>query len=95
MPHRAFLRSGKKIIEHLHSHPWRVAATLAVLLVLSFSFLAWSFVYRLDVARQGRIDNCNAVNELSRKIYVTLADFDVPQYQRDKFKPTMRCEHTP
>ena len=95
MPHHMLIRVSERALEHVHSHPRRLTATLGVLLVFSFCLLSFGFLNTLHVAHQGRVDNCIAVNELSRKIYVTLYDLGVPRYQRMKFLPTRNCEKVP
>lgn len=44
------------------------------------------------IVRQNHVDTCIALNELSRKIFNSLADFDVPAHEREKYRPTRNCE---
>ena len=85
----------KRIVHHVRRHPWRLAATLGVVLCMSWGLAGYAFYTSLGAAHQGRIDTCVAVNELSRKIYVTLADFGTPVHIRAKFLPTQDCEEIP
>lgn len=80
---------------HVRTHPSRLAVTAIVLLLASLAILGFALNTTWDAARQARIEQCIALNELSRKIYVTLADFNVPQHQRAKFLPTTDCESIP
>lgn len=85
----------RRIIEHIHNHPRRLAATLGALLLVSLGMLGWSLTVSLDAAHQGRLENCRAVNELSRKIFVSFADMGVPLSERIKFLPTDSCKDLP
>jgi hypothetical protein len=70
--------------------------------------VAWSFTFSWgwyqnqqrtkdvrNTAHQASVENCLAINELKRDIYITLADFKVPPQQRVQFKPTRNCERLP
>ena len=80
---------------HVRNHPGRLATTAIVLLLVSLALLGFALNTTWDAARQGRIDQCIAINELSRKIYVTLGDFHVPQHERAKYLPSQDCESIP
>ena len=94
MPKRALI-PAKWAIRHVQEHPGRLAATALILLMLSFVVLGWAMTSNYRASRLSRVDNCKATNELSRKIYVTLADFGTPQHVRQKFLPTKNCEAIP
>jgi hypothetical protein len=85
----------RRLLKHVRAHPFRLLVSSAAVLLLSATVLGYALLESQNRARAGRIENCLAVNELSRKIYVTLADFEVPQHERAKFKPTMDCESLP
>lgn len=80
---------------HIRAHPGRLVATAMVLMLGSFFLLGFALNTTWDAARQSRVNQCIAVNELSRKIYVTLGDFGVPLHERAKFLPTQDCESIP
>lgn len=85
----------KRLLEHIHRHPYRLLATAIVLVVLSWGLASIAIVRSLDAAHRGRVENCRAVNELSRKIFVTMSDLGQPLEQRLKFLPTENCEKLP
>jgi hypothetical protein len=85
----------QRILKHVRAHPFRLLVTSAAVLLLSAAVLGYALLESQNRARAGRVENCLAVNELSRKIYVTLADFEVPMHERSKFKPTTDCESIP
>jgi hypothetical protein len=85
----------QRILKHVRAHPFRLLVTSAAVLLLSSAVLGYALLESQNRARAGRVENCLALNELSRKIYVTLADFEVPMHERAKFKPTMDCDSLP
>jgi hypothetical protein len=85
----------RRLLRHVREHPFRLLVSSAAVLLLSSAVLGYALLESQNRARAGRIENCLAVNELSRKIYVTLADFKVPQHERAKFKPAIDCESIP
>jgi hypothetical protein len=84
-----------RLLRHVREHPFRMLVTSAAVLLLSSAVLGYALLESQNRAHAGRVENCRAVNELSRKIYVTLADFKVPAHERAKFRPTMDCEAIP
>lgn len=95
MPHRVVAKAIGRVLDHVHEHPWRLVATLVILLGVSFSVLAWSFVRTLDDARQGRVENCRALNELYVKLYIAGTDLGWPASTRSMFIPSQNCEDLP
>jgi len=85
----------KRIIHHIHEHPWRLAATLVAVLCVSWGLAGYIFYTSLRAAHQSRVNNCNAVNELSRKVYVTAADLGAEPHEIRRLLPTMNCEDIP
>jgi hypothetical protein len=85
----------KRLLRHVREHPFRLLVSSAAVLLLSSAVLGYALLESQNRARAGRIENCLALNELSRKIYVTLADFKVPEHERQKFRPTMDCDSLP
>lgn len=69
--------------------------TVLVISLLAWALVAFSLVNNSDTERRGRVENCNAVNELSRKVYITLADYGFEPYQIRRLLPTMNCEDIP
>jgi hypothetical protein len=94
MPGRVLI-PARWFLRHVHEHPLRLVSTSAAVLLISAAVLGYALVSSYDRARQGRIENCRAVNELSRKIYVTLADLGIPQPERAKYRPVHDCEALP
>lgn len=88
MPHQM-------LYHHVREHPWRLVATLAVMLAASFSLVAWSFIRTLDDAHQGRVENCRAINELYVKLYIAGSDLGWPDSTRSMFIPSKDCEALP
>jgi len=83
------------LLRHVHNHPWRLVATLSAILVVAWGLALYAFTISVDSAHQGRIDNCNSVNELSRKLYVTFSDLGFAPENIRKFLPTENCEDIP
>lgn len=85
----------RRLMEHVYRHPGRLAATLMAITVVIWGTAVWSVWRATDLAHQGRVENCRAVNELSRKIYITASDLGVPMHDRLKFLPMQDCETLP
>lgn len=94
MLHRAIWRASHWFIRHVHSHPWRLAVTLVLLLALSFGLLGWSFYHASTIQHRGRVENCRGIDEINRKLRVAFADVGYPVISA-RFRPTMRCEEVP
>lgn len=87
---------AERVIAHIKNHPWRVTATLSVLLAFSFGLLTYAWIDRLDAARQGRIENCRNVNELRRQLFVYFIDTGLSQPSlAHRFLPNDNCEGIP
>lgn len=95
MPHRIVIAASGRVLHHVREHPWRLVASLVVLLAISFSLLAWSFIRTIDDAHQGRVENCRALNELYVKLYIAGSDLGWPTATRGMFIPTQNCETLP
>lgn len=81
--------------DHIYRHPQRLFATVLTIVALGWLAAGIAVVITLDNARQGRIENCRAINELSRKIYITAADMGVDRRHRLKFLPREDCDSIP
>lgn len=68
---------------------------LLVLLVFGVGLATYVWVTNEDRAREGRIHNCVALNELSRKLYVTFSDLGYDKQYLRRFLPTTHCEDLP
>lgn len=91
MPGRAYNR----VAHHIRSHPYRLAATVLVISGIAWGLAIWALVATFDAGHRGRVDNCVAINELSRKIYVTLYDAGLERHEIRKFIPSQHCEDIP
>jgi hypothetical protein len=80
---------------HISEHPGRLVLSSLGMLLVSVTLLAMAVWITVGASHAADIKVCGAVNELSRKIYVTLADFGVPEYRRAKFRPTDDCGDLP
>lgn len=65
-----------------------------VITVLAFVVM-WLYLQNRGLLHEARVESCRADQELTRKIYVTLADFGTPVHTRQKFLPSQDCESLP
>lgn len=94
MPGRILI-PGRWLTHHVREHPGRLVATALAVLLFSVALFGYVLITSADAAHRSRVEACIATNELSRKIYVTLADFGTPVHIRAKFLPTRDCEDIP
>lgn len=91
MPKR-LIQPAAWVIHHVEEHPGRLVVTAVAILLASGVLLVLSVWVSVSAGQSANVKVCRAVNELSRRIYVTLADFDVPLQERLKFLPTQNCD---
>jgi len=85
----------RSLKERIKEHPARVALASSAVLVLSFVVLGVALIQTWETTHNSQTSICIAVNELSRKIYVTLADYGFPPSATRKFIPTLNCGTLP
>lgn len=83
-----------RILRHIREHPWRLLATMATLVLISWAFAAWALFRTLDAAHIGRVENCRANNEVIIQLHLALTDAGYPTIG-DRFRPTTNCEELP
>lgn len=89
------MRVIRPVLDHIDRHPRRLIVTVLAVLALSCAVAGFALVRTVDVGRQGRIDNCLALNELERKLFITFSDWQVEPSTTRKFLPTTNCEDIP
>lgn len=79
----------------LTKHLWLLLSNLLAVLIIGLGFAAYVWITNVERGREGRIHNCVAINELSRKVYVTMLDLGFAEFEVRKFLPTTHCERLP
>ena len=89
------MRVIRPILDHIDRHPKRLIVTILAVLVCSSTLASVALVRTVDLGRQGRIENCRAISELERKLFITFTDWQVDPGITRKFLPTTNCEDIP
>ena len=89
------MRVIRPILDHIDRHPKRLIVTVLAVLVCSSTLASVALVRTVDLGRQGRVENCRAISELERKLFIAFTDWKVPSSTTRKFLPTTDCEDIP
>lgn len=82
------------LLRHIYAHPWRLMATALVVLSIGWGLAGYALVRSYDLAHDGRVENCRAIDELNRELRLALIDAGYPVIAM-RFEPTMNCESLP
>lgn len=83
-----------RLVNHIYSHPYRLSVTIASILLISWGFAGYALWHSLSIAHNSRVENCRAIQELSKELRLAAVDIGFPVIG-ERFQIDRNCEELP